>query len=121
MKPLNPITNGAILVALLSALETLELRCYYLKGRKMLTVVTVKLQAENQNELDNINGDLIIAKEHFELLLKEGVFGPPEQCELRFLVEGGLRAKQNPKDNPVQNLQNGSDASEHGQQDTGVQ
>lgn len=56
----------------------------------MLTTVTIKLEAESKGELiDNFGGYVSAAKQHFNELLKEGVFGPAEKCALRFLIIGG--------------------------------
>ena len=56
----------------------------------MFATVTVKMQAQSKGELiDTFAQQVGIAREHFESLKKEGVFGKPENVELRYLVVGG--------------------------------
>lgn len=56
----------------------------------MFITVTVKAEAQSRLELiDEFAGKFQALKQHFEQLQKEGVFGPPELNELRFLVIGG--------------------------------
>lgn len=86
----------------------------------MFTTITVKLAAESKDELSVFSGGVESAQEHFNMLRNEGIFGPPEQCEVRYLVEGEVRVKQNPKNNTVPDLPDGADAPEHGQPDERV-
>jgi hypothetical protein len=55
----------------------------------MFVTITVKAEAESQNELANTLGDTFQnLRTHFDALKKEGVFGPPEQVDVRYLVAG---------------------------------
>lgn len=56
----------------------------------MYCTVTIKMQAQSKGELiDTFAQQVAIARDHFEGLKKEGVFGKPENVELRYLVIGG--------------------------------
>lgn len=55
----------------------------------MFTTVTVKMEAESKGELvDSFGTQVQTCREHFDSLKKEGVFGPPETVEMRYLVIG---------------------------------
>lgn len=55
----------------------------------MFVTITVKAEAESQDELAHTLGDTFQNLQiHFNELQKEGVFGPPEQVALRYLVIG---------------------------------
>lgn len=56
----------------------------------MYCTVTIKMQAQSKGELiDTFGQQVAIARDHFEGLKREGVFGKPENVELRYLVIGG--------------------------------
>jgi hypothetical protein len=56
----------------------------------MYATVTIKMEAQSKEELVNTFAMQVgLARDHFEGLKKEGVFGKPENVELRYLVIGG--------------------------------
>lgn len=56
----------------------------------MFVTVTIRFEAETRQELiDEFGAKIAIAREHFEELRKEGVFGDPALTALRFILHGG--------------------------------
>lgn len=56
----------------------------------MYLTVTIKAEATSHDELiDDFGGRVANLRQHCEELKKEGVFGPPDKCELRYLIIGG--------------------------------
>jgi hypothetical protein len=56
----------------------------------MHVTITVKAQAESKGELiDTFAAQVNNLRQHFDSLKQEGIFGPPDQCDLRYLVIGG--------------------------------
>jgi hypothetical protein len=63
----------------------------------MFVTITVKAEAESKGELiDTFGQQVNVLRKHFNELQKEGIFGPPDQCEVRYLVIGGQWREPNP-------------------------
>lgn len=55
----------------------------------MFTTVTVRMEAESKGELvDSMASQVDNCRKHYDALKGEGVFGPPEQVEMRYLIIG---------------------------------
>jgi hypothetical protein len=56
----------------------------------VFVTVTVKMEAESEPELiEALGPQVVTCRQHFDSLKAEGIFGAPEQCEIRYLVIGG--------------------------------
>lgn len=56
----------------------------------MYITVTLKMQAESQEELTNVFGSHVKAcRAHFDELKANGIFGPADKVDLRYLIIGG--------------------------------
>lgn len=56
----------------------------------MFITVTIKAEAESKGELiDTFGAQVRNLRKHCEALRKEGIFGPEDQCEVRYLIVGG--------------------------------
>ena len=68
----------------------------------MFVTVTIKAEAESKGELiDTFGAQVRTLRQHMDALREEGLFGPPEQTELRYLVVGGGW-----RENPAQQKEN---------------
>ena len=68
----------------------------------MFITITIKAQAESKEEAANtFGGDIKVIRAHFDKLLEQGVFGPPQQVQLRYLISGELAQPVQEPDQPV--------------------
>lgn len=64
----------------------------------MFTTVTVKFQAESQQELaTTLPSQFHLGKAHLNRMKDEGMFGPPEQVEMRYLLIGAAWRENPPE------------------------
>ncbi len=77
----------------------------------MQLTITVRMQADSKEELINVfPSNVAIVRKHFDKQLADGLFGPPENVKMRYLVIGGGWA-------PPAVIQE-SDVQEHGTPET---